>query len=177
MSLFFRLSCVPSPDITGSYITNGLMAYWKLNDGHGTVAADSSSNGVNLSLIDFPTWGSNYLNLNGSTQYGDAGSNALVSLDQHDKTICAWIDNDGTNQEGIVDKSFNIPGVAYGGWGFWLQSNGELMWTVQDDEGFYDDGYVSVLSNTWTFVTVVWHASSDSAEFYINGLLNSIVDN
>ena len=177
MSLFFRLSCVPSPDITGSYITNGLMAYWKLNDCHGTVAADSSSNGVNLSLIDFPTWGSNYLNLNGSTQYGDAGSNALVSLDQHDKTICAWIDNDGTNQEGIVDKSFNIPGVAYGGWGFWLQSNGELMWTVQDDEGFYDDGYVSVLSNTWTFVTVVWHASSDSAEFYINGLLNSIVDN
>jgi hypothetical protein len=76
-----------------------------------------------------------------------------------------------------VDKSFNTPGVGYGGWGFWIQSNGKLMWSVQDGLEFYDDGFVSVPTNSWTFVTVVWRYASPSAEFYVDGLLNSIVNN
>ena len=174
---FFRLAGASSPTPVGSYISNGLVAYWKLNDGGGTVGADSSGSGNNLSLAGFPTWGSNYLTLNGSTQYGDAGSNALASLDQHDKTVSAWIKKNGSSWKGIVDKSFNTPGVAYGGWGFWIQSNGKLMWSVQDGLEFYDDGFVSVTTNSWTFVTVVWRKSASSAEFYVNGLLNSIVNN
>ncbi|MDR3456887.1 MAG: LamG domain-containing protein [Verrucomicrobiae bacterium] len=177
VSRFFRLAGVPAPAVTGSYLSNGLVAYWKLNDGAGTVAPDFTGNGNTLSLAGFPTWGSNYLTLDGSTQYGDAGSNALRALDQHDKTICAWIKKNGNSQKGIVDKSFNTPGVANGGWGFWIQNNGKLMWTVQDGLEFYDAGFVSVNTNIWTFVTVVWRYSAGSAEFYIDGLLNSIANN
>ena len=176
-SRFFRLAAVPSPAPVGNYIPNGLVAYWKLNEGGGTVAADASGGNDNLSLTSFPTWGSNYLTLNGSTQYGDAGSNAVTSADQHDKTICAWINKNGYSRKGIVDKSFNTPGVANGGWGLWVQSDGRLMWTVQDGAEFYDDGFVYVNTNTWTFVTVVWHYANSSAEFYVNGLQNSIVNN
>jgi hypothetical protein len=173
-SRFFRLAWMPA---VGNYITNGLVAWWKLNDDAGTNAGDSSGGGNNLALTGWPTWSSNYLTLNGSTQYGDAGTNALESLDQHDKTVCAWINKNGNSWKGIVDKSFNTPGVAYGGWGFWIQSNGKLEWSVQDGLEFYDDGFVSVATNTWTFVTVVWHSTALSAEFYVDGLLNSIVDN
>jgi len=154
-----------------------LAAYWKLNDGSGTNAQDSSSGGNNLPLIGSPTWGSSFLTLNGSTQYGDSGSNALSALDQHDLTICVWINKTGNSQKGIVDKSFDIPGNSYGGWGFWIQNDGKLLWTVQDGEEFYDNGFVSIATNTWTFVTVVWHYSSSQAVFYIDGLLNSIVNN
>ncbi len=176
-SRFFRLAGFLPSSPVGNYISNGLAAYWKLNDGGGTVAADASGNGINLPLIGFPTWGSNYLALNGSTQYGDAGSNALRSLDQQDKTVCAWIYKTGNSKKGIVDKSFDTPGVGHGGWGFWVQSNGRLMWSVQDGQEFYDNGYVGVSTNAWTFVTVVWHAASKRTEFYVNGLLNSIVNN
>ena len=43
------------------YITNGLAAYWKLDDQSGTNAADSSGNGVTMPLYGSPSWGSNYL--------------------------------------------------------------------------------------------------------------------
>jgi hypothetical protein len=174
---FFRLTGFAASGIAGNYISNGLAAYWPLNDGSGTLAVDSSGNGNNLPLVGLPTWGSNYLTLNGSTQYGDAGSNTLAGLDQHDKTIFAWLNKSGNSQKGIVDKSFNSPGVGFGGWGFWVQGNGRLMWTVQDGQEFYDSGFAGVTLNSWTFVTVVWHYSTSSAEFYINGVLNSIVSN
>lgn len=160
-----------------SYLTNGLVAYWKLNDGSGIAAADSSGNNNNLSLIGGPSWQPDYLTLNGSTQYGDAGSNFVASLDQQDKTICAWINKTGSSQRGIVDRTFNTPGVGYGGWGLWVQNNGSLMWIVVDSAPFFDTGAAGVTLGSRTFVTVVWHYSIQRADFYINGVVDSFVGN
>jgi hypothetical protein len=80
------------------YITNGLLAYWRLNDESGSTAADSIGTNT-LSLLpatNLPAWGTNYLTLNGVNQYGDAGSNALSTFGYSDMTMCAWV-NQATN--------------------------------------------------------------------------------
>ncbi len=160
-----------------AYITNGLMVWWKCNDAGGTTAADSTGSGINLPLINSPSWGPNYLTLNGTSQYGDAGSNRLTSLDQHDKTICAWINKNSSSFKGIVDKDYVDDGVGYGGWGFWVLSNNHLDWWVEVNQDLQDDGAASVTVGQWTFVAVVWHYTIQQADFYINGVLNSSVNN
>jgi hypothetical protein len=175
-SRFFRLSSVGPSVFIRNYITNGLVAYWKLNDDQGITAADSSGNSNQLSLIGNPLWQPDYLALNGSTQYGSAGSQ-FPALEQHDKTICAWVNKTGSSLKGIVDKSFDLPGAGQGGWGLWVQSNNQLMWVTTDGAPFYDAGGAGVSLGSWTFVTLVWHYSIQRADFYINGVADSFVGN
>jgi len=86
LSMLYFNALVPT---NYGYITNGLVAYWRMNDASGSTAHDSSSNGLDLSLIGSPSWGSNYLILNVTTQYGEAASDGFTNLNAHDKTICA----------------------------------------------------------------------------------------
>ena len=159
---------------SAGYLENGLIVYWKLADGGGSVAVDSSGNGNALSLIGAPTWGGNYLSLNGSTQFGDAGTNA-AELTFQDMSISAWIKKTGSSYKAIVDKSFDIPGFGYGGWGLRIQADGHLQfWGGQ---ACSDNGTQTIHPGEWAFVTVVWHATSYNADFYINGILNSINNN
>jgi hypothetical protein len=158
-----------------SYIPNGLVEWNKLNEGAGTVAADSSGNGNSLPLIGSPSWGDNYLTLNGSSQYGDAGSSQLAPLDQHDMTICAWINKTGSSQKGIVDKSFVHADGSYGGWSFQVLNNNYLFWWVGNAGYFQDDGGAPIPLGQWTFVAVVWHYAARQADFYVNGVLDSSV--
>jgi len=172
--LYFNSLCVPP---VGGYLTNGLVAYWKMNDGSGTTAQDSSGNPVAMPLTNSPSWGSNYLILNGTNQYGDAGSNALTSLDNHDMTICAWINTLSTAPQGIVDKDYYFDHGDYGGWCF-LLDNGQLSWSLENGPGLIDAGAATVPLGQWTFVAVTWYYPNNSANqagFYINGVLNSTV--
>lgn len=162
--LFFRGKIV-LPKST--YLTNGLVAYWKMNDASGTNAADSSGNGVNMPLIGSPSWGPGSLILNGINQYGDAGSNALTSLDQHDKTICAWIYKTNLNFSGIVDKSLHY-GTA--GWGFWDIGTTLAFYVSNVDGYFQDPDDNGVPLNQWEFVTVV-SKFTNGVLFYTNGVL------
>ena len=166
-----------TPITNGGYITNGLVAYWKLNDGGGaTTAQDFSGNGITLPLSNSPSWITNdcngvYLTLNGTNQYGDAGSNALTNLDNHDMTICAWINISNTNAQGIVDKSY-----YYGGWSFFVYNN-QLYWSLESGGSFADTGAGIVPLGQWIFVTAAWGYSAHKVSFYINGLLNSDPNN
>jgi len=173
--LYFNSLC----DTTnGLYITNGLEAYWKFNDGIGTTSASSISNGFALPLPNSPPWGFAWLTLNGpngTDQYGDAGPNALTDLDNHDMTVCAWINTSNPSFEGIVDKEF-YNSSGHGGWTLVVQTN-QLIWAVESVENFVDTGPDIVPSGQWTFVAAVWHYAplngSNHVEFYINGVLNS----
>ena len=102
------------------YISNGLVAYWKLNDDFGSAAADSSGNGYSLYLSNSPAWGSNYLTLDGSTQFGDAGPNP-AEFNAQDMSICAWVCQTSNAYKSIVDKSYDNSN-ACGGWGFSVQA-------------------------------------------------------
>jgi hypothetical protein len=158
------------------YITDGLVAYWKMIDGSGTNATDFSGNSLALPLINSPSWGSNDLILNGTNQYGDAGSNALTNLDNHDMTICAWINTLSTALQGIVVKDYyDFGSHAYGGWWFAIESN-QPSWNLLSFTNLFDSGSAIVPLGQWVFVAVTWHYpnnSNNEARFYINGQLNS----
>jgi len=158
----------------GGYLTNGLVAYWKLNEAAGSTAAgDWSGNGVLLPLIGSPSWGSNYLNLvnipDGINQYGDAGPNALTSLDDSDMTICAWINKTGSSLKGLVAKDWWDNSGGYGGWSFTIRETNNLEYSWGSGNFFDQNGKVVPL-NDWAFVTVVWHTNNYQADFYINGI-------
>jgi len=156
------------------YITNGLVAYWRLNDGTGSTAVDSVA-GNNVTLVGSPTWGSSYLNLNGSSQYGDAGSSLLSSIEQHDKTICVWVKPSAYpssgNFQGIVDKYFYNSSSDYGGWALWwgvnISNTNKMYWTAR--YGAEDAGAQVIPLNNWSFLTAVWHYSMTRVDFYIDG--------
>jgi hypothetical protein len=174
--LRFHSLCVTA---TGGYITTGLVAYWRLNDRSGTIAADSSGNGVELALLGAPSWGPDWLNLDGnpnSPQYGDAGPNVLTDLDTNDVTICAWINKTGSSQKGIVDKSYYTSG-GYGGWSFQILSDNRLDWWTEENLDLQDSGGATVTPGQWTFVALAWHYVNHQCEFYINGALNSTLQN
>ncbi len=155
------------------YITTGLLEWNRFNDGSLSMASDASGNGNELPLLGSPAWQSDDLTFNGSTQYGDAGTNQLSDLDYSDLTISAWVNKNGSSYKAIADKSFDLQGVGYGGWSFRVQADNQLEWWIEDGQEFLDDGPASITPGAWTFVTVVWHYSQNEAEFYINGILNS----
>jgi hypothetical protein len=159
------------------YVRNGLLEWNRFNDGAGTLAADASGNGNPLPLVGSPTWGSGFLNFNGSTQYGDAGSNQLSSLDLQDLSIGVWLNKTGSSMKGIVDKSYVQPGVGYGGWSFRILADNHLDWWIENGQDFTDNGSATIIPGTWTFAQVVWHYAAHEADFYINGVLNSRVMN
>lgn len=164
-------------NFSSTYIPNGLLEWNKLNDGTGTNAADASGNGNTLPLIGSPTWETGYLTLDGSTQYGDAGSNQLASLDLHDLTLCTWLNKADASFKAIVDKSFVTPGVGYGGWSLRVDQNNRLNWWVQDNQDLVDQGAATIVPGEWVFVSLVWHYTQQKADFYLDGVLNSTVGN
>jgi hypothetical protein len=177
---FFKVQLV-LPE--SSYIANGLVAYWKLNDEDGTAAADSSGFNHTLYLSNSPSWGPGWLVMNGSDQYGDAGT-STADISYSDMTVCAWVNKYGYSEKGIVDKSFNIAGVGSGGWGFWVQDDGHVsFYGGGDGQSCVDNGGATIVPGQWEFVAVVWHEYSPAggyeqqADFYYNGLISASVGN
>ncbi len=76
---------------TSGHLTNGLVAYWRLNDGSGTNAVDQVA-GNNLTLkttgTSLPTWGPGYLSFDGASQYCDGGNQPAFNV-TNNITICA----------------------------------------------------------------------------------------
>jgi hypothetical protein len=82
-------ACVPSSPLVG---------WWKLNDGSGSSAADSSGNGYTMSLYNSPSWVSSSLVFGhalsftaSSSQYGEcAGDVASQVAGSATATLCYW---------------------------------------------------------------------------------------
>lgn len=74
-----------------SSLLNGIVAYWKFDEGTGTITADATGNGHAVTLVNSPAWAAGKINdglsFNGSTNYGTFGPiTGLPSL-----SISAWI--------------------------------------------------------------------------------------
>ena len=72
---------------TPGYITNGLVAYWRLNDGNGTNAVDQvAGNNLTLKTVNtapgstLPQWGHGCLSFDGASQYCDGGNQPAFNI-------------------------------------------------------------------------------------------------
>ena len=81
------------------------------------------------------------------------------------------------NPTGIIDKEFDTTPGVYGGWGFWIGSDRKLWWWNTSNQDIRDTGSTTVGISVWTNVAVTYNASTKTASFYINGVLNSSSSN
>lgn len=156
---------------------NGLIGYWKLDEGNGSTTNDSSGNGINGTL-NGPTWSEGQF---GKALSFDGNDDYVVMDDLHDEnvtslTISAWI-NSPFDQIGYVFYS--------GTYGEFLLGNGQQAYdqpeiTGNDTADFsvhlsngimYDVFSTPMTPNTWHFLTGVWTKGS-SIKIYVDGVLS-----
>ena len=97
-------------------VNNGLLAWWRLDEGAGATTADASGNGNTGTLQGSPTWlvpgpVSNAINFNGNGQYVSIGTN-LPALQPALFTVTAWFLTGSSGRQIILASYSQNPGVA-----------------------------------------------------------------
>ncbi len=163
-----------------SQLSYDLTGYWKFDDGGGTAAADSSGNGNDGTLINFPVNDSQWvlgqingaLEFDGDNDYVEVPDTASLS-NMANITISAWINPDTITAKAggyriiskwnPTDKEFILKHSQTG-----VGGSGEIF------VGFYgNSAYTSnfnLPANSWTHLCVVWGGST-TIEVYKNGVL------
>lgn len=165
-------------------LSEGLAGYWKLDEGTGTSATDSSTNGNTGTLTNGPTWTTGQIggavtfdNVNDYIDLGDVstmeGQSAL--------TISTWI-NPTTlaNYDGIVSKyasatsdtTLNLGGTGVG-------TTSSLVATIRNGSDTY--GYTAtgkIVTGVWTHCILVFDGTqtgnSNRLKVYINGVSEAL---
>ena len=155
------------------------IAYWKFDEGSGTVATDSSGNLLNGKIVG-PVYSTgkygNALSFDGLDDYatikGAAAFDNLASM-----TISAWVKPTTTGEKGmgrIVSKAAgtNLPSM---GWDFYLTNEVGNGIKFAVDHTTTDLEHAStanaITMNQWQFVAVTWDGSKTAANahIYVNG--------
>jgi hypothetical protein len=152
-------------------ITNGLVLYWKLDETSGTVAADSSGNGYNGTVINGGAWSAGEINgglsLNAaSSQYVVTASSLSSQFAGGNVTIAVWFK--ATTGGVIVDE---LGGQALNA--SWHDSQIEIL----------DDGtvHVRVWNNagltlgtvsfgTWNHAILRYNNATQTTDGFLNGV-------
>jgi hypothetical protein len=164
-----------SAPASATIIVQGLVGWWKLDDGSGGVAVDSA-NGHTASLVGSPTWVSGVtgsaLSFNGTTDYASIPDAPELRL-PNDLTVAFWMRKQGTATDWarLVGKG-NDPNRNFGIWD--QGSHGTRILFQQ-----YGPGPVNILEltsassvpqNKWTHVAVT--IQGNTARIYLNGVLD-----
>ncbi len=130
-------------------------AWYRLDDGSGTTAADASGNGLAGTLVNSPTWttgkSGGALAFNGTSQYVNVPA---LNLNSNTVTMSGWIKRNGTQSDytGIVFYR-NGSGTASG---ISMRSTGALAYHWNDVSGTYSwSSGLTVPDGVWTFVALV----------------------
>jgi surface protein len=153
---------------------NGLVAWWKLDDGNGVIALDSSVNEYNGSLINGPVWGQG--KIGGALQFDGLNDHVLLPnpvLENRNNqgTISLWFNAPSANSTGYL---FNAVGTSQPDNRYYIRFNSGLNGTLGNPA--YDFPANTIQPNTWHFSTMVWRNSTSDASFYVDGQLSSHSD-
>jgi len=155
-------------------IDEGLIAYWRFNEGQGTLAHDDSVNGYNGTIVG-ATWidgiSNKALDFDGIGDYVNTTNFGL----QAPLTISVWVKTRGSSQsQTIFGRNWRYIGVYhYQHWLFLTHNN----YVAFGDRpyGVADDWVISTqpLENNQWYHIVVTRASSSDIKIYINGVLDN----
>lgn len=186
MSSVAVLGSTTATDATSqpSFMSNGLIGYWKMDDNTGTSTVDSSGNGKTLSFNNSPTWGNGKYGAgivgNGTTTYLSTGVSDPDSI--HDMrtgsfSAFSWIKAAYTS-DGTSDLLFYKGGGGSGdiGWSIWIgQGTGRPLIYISDGSTLIVNGLTStksVADSTWHYVGFTWDPKV-GAKLYIDGELSN----
>lgn len=149
-----------------------LVGWWKLDDGSGTVALDSSDFGYNGTLVNTPTWTTGPDN--GALSFDPGSSEYVTVADQpplkpSHLTVAAWLNPTtiDTTYESAVAKTSS--GGWGDGWGLlsWTNGEGKIRFYINDWTG----AVVSSTLPTSTWSHVVGTYDRTNIKLYVNGVL------
>ncbi|HKT31097.1 MAG TPA: LamG-like jellyroll fold domain-containing protein, partial [Gammaproteobacteria bacterium] len=160
-----------SPDAvftTGSGSSGGLpnpLGWWKLNEGGGSTAVDSSGNGYTGSILGSPSWGTGLegtdLLLDGTDDYVDVPSSS--ALNAFPLSISFWIKTaDSSGLHGLINKYYPS---SFNGYQVFLNNGNLCAWYFRDSSDYVWDGSSCTLStpgianNQWHHVVFVVDAT------------------
>lgn len=161
---------VSQPQGTGR-LDSGLAGYWKLDDGSGTSATDSSTNGNTGTLTSGPTWSTGQIGgavtFDGVDDYIDTDNgSSLDSMSEY--TYAAWIYP--TSADGfIIAKASNGGGSS----GFRLTSSTLQGWRANFSNwaAARSTSSTTVSLNTWSHVVMTYsHTGDKKHRIYLNGV-------
>ena len=151
-----------------------LVGWWKLDDGSGTSASDSSGNGSHNTVYGGALWEAGKiraaLHLSGSSNYVQIPFNErLRVLNRGDFTLSLWVSTDEIDKKQIVFQQGDLNGPGRS----WLTIG----------EGTNDNALRSYLGGAWTSSGIIveaqewYHATvvvteggaTDSIQMYVNG--------
>ncbi len=153
-------------------ITNGLLGWWKMNDGAGSVAADSSGNGLaaTVSGAYFTNFNSGYpsnaLHFNGSNSYASFASPGVTQL-----TLVAWARATGEGNS-LYPRIFDTPGYRLY---FRFDSQGDNGFdfaTYSTGNGDWFSGQNTIGIGGWYRVAASYDLSNlaNVPQEYVNGI-------
>jgi len=149
-----------------------LVGYWKLDEGSGTTAGDSSGNGNNGQLVGNPAWTTGVfggaLHFAGSPDKVDVPHNLLLNPEEA-FTACVWANADptGSGHRSPITSRDDYPQRGYiiyvepgNTWQFWI-GTGAGGWNATNGP--------AVALGEWTHAAAVY--DHGQKRFYINGEL------
>ncbi len=171
-------SSISQPQGTGR-LDSGLAGYWKLDDGSGTSATDSSTNASTGTLTSGPTWTTGQIggavNFDGTDDYITAGDQATLETN-NSLAIGGWFKLDtlpSGNRMFLVTKGGTTSYYEYE-----LNVNGansnKIRFTLGAIGGgayLSTDSITAPTTGTWFHVMGVFDKSTLSVKVYYNGVL------
>ncbi|TAE77444.1 MAG: hypothetical protein EAZ65_07490 [Verrucomicrobia bacterium] len=147
--------------INSSDLSASLLAWYRFNESGGSIAADSSGNARDATLVGNPNWlpasqGLSFDGLNDDVQTSVSSGTA--------RTLSAWIFPRSSDPTPFIESVFDtdVPGQYGTGWGL---AGGKIR-VILDDQ-FWDTD-VAVTLNQWQHVSLSFDAVS--ARVYLNGV-------
>ena len=154
-----------------------LVGYWRLDEGSGTVAYDSSGNENDGTFNGDPQWVDGYfsgaLEFDGSGDFLDCGNDASLGVSEA-VTLTAWIN---LGAQGIDQKIGGNQDGANGGYKMGIYSNDKVEFEIRTS------GNAAVLNRnsgggtvmqvgTWYHIAGVYSQSDGTIRTYVNGVLD-----
>ena len=165
LSFFLLIVALPSKAMAFD-----LRAHWKLDDGTGTTAGDSTGNGNDGMLVNGPVWTLGGFNgaliFDGQNDHVIVDSAPLAMDTWSGITVVAWVKNDvgvGAEMDDIVSW-WRWTGYPCTDCSFLLTHHGNNQYFFSFGDTFVSGGTVST---DWTFVVATYDGSM--MRLYING--------
>jgi hypothetical protein len=155
----------------------GLAGHWKLDEGAGTVAHDSSGYGNDGTLINSPVWQTG--TLVGALEFNGTGNQHVSvpdhsSLEPNDITIALWIKPLGFTQSTATAFIAKRAATSNGYFLFYMNSTQTIQFDWGGSATRWDTTY-SPPTNTWTHIAITRNNSGRA--LYVNGGLYSSTAN
>lgn len=161
-----------------NYILNGLVGWWKFDEGSGTTAIDSSGNGNNGTLTNGPTYVDGKigkaLNFDGSNDRIVFGDISLFDF-TNSFSISVWVKVSGappTSQfSTIIGKGGLQSSTGFGGWAVFIADTG-LIWfqTRYNTTVLQASSTLSIIDGNWHYITGIRNHLTNITMIYIDGI-------